>query len=129
MKIRHTSRDSFRQYAKQMHRYGFMKVYLGYRERSHRWIDFVPLTLMIVSFIAAVVVGPWWLILAIVPFSLLEAIVVVATHRCSPYVAMLTFPAWITKNVAWSVGVSHGILSLVTHPKRRRRLASTRLAQ
>ena len=129
MKVRHTSRDSFRQYSKQMYRYGFMKLYLGYRERSHRWIDFVPLTLMIVSIIAAVVVGQWWLILAILPFSLLEAIVVVASNRCTPYVALLTFPAWITKNVSWSVGVGHGILSLVTHPKLRRRLASTRLAQ
>jgi hypothetical protein len=129
MKVRHTSRDSFRQYARQMYRYGFMKLYLGYRERSHRWIDFVPLTLMIVSIIAAVVVGPWWLILAILPFSLLEAIVVVASNRCSPYVALLTFPAWITKNVSWSVGVGHGILSLVTHPTLRRRLASKRLAQ
>ena len=126
MKVKHTSRDSLTQYSKQMYLYGFMKLYLGYRERSYRWIDFVPLALLIASVIAAAVLGSWWILFAILPFSFLEALVVVIAHRCRPVIAMLTFPAWVTKNMSWSVGVGHGILSLAVRPEIRRQLRSKR---
>ena len=126
MKVYHRSRESFSQYAKQMYRYGFMKLYFGFCERSYRWIDFVPLFLMVLSVLASVAIGPWWIVLAIIPFSLIEALFVVAYHPCEPSIAMLIFPAWITKNIAWSVGVGHGILSLATNPETRRRLRAKR---
>lgn len=127
LEIRHTSRDTFGQYAKQMYRYGFMKAYFDYCSRTYRWIDFVPLALIVVSVLVGAITGQWWIALAIVPFSLLEALFVVAYRRCRPIVALLTFPAWMTKNIAWSVGISHGIASLIFQPGTRRRLRQKRL--
>lgn len=126
MQILHTSRDSFGQYAKQMYRYGFMKLYFDYCDRSYRWIDFVPLVLIVVSVPAGALIGPWWIALAIIPFSLLEALFVVAYQRCRPAIALLTFPSWMTKNVAWSAGIAHGIVSLAAHAKTRRWLRAKR---
>jgi hypothetical protein len=126
MKIHHSSRDSLRQYAKQMRRYGFMKLYFSYCERSYRSIDFVPLLLMVLSVLVSATIGPWWIALAIIPFSLIEALVVVAYHRCRPSIALLTFPAWITKNIAWSVGIGHGILALAINPDTRHWLRTKR---
>ena len=126
MQILHTSRDSFGKYAKQMYRYGFMKLYFDYCEQSYRWIDFVPLVLILVSVAVGVVIGQWWIAFSIVPFSLLEAVFVVAYQRCRPTVALLTFPAWLTKNVAWSAGIAHGMFSLATHSTTRRWLRAKR---
>jgi glycosyltransferase involved in cell wall biosynthesis len=128
MTIYHTSRDTFGQYGIQMHRYGLMKLYFGYAVGTHRWLDFVPLVLIIASIVAAVTVGPWWLVFSIVPFSLLEALFVVSYRRCRPSVAVLTFPAWMTKNLAWSAGVGHGIVNLAFQPRTRRRLRTKRSA-
>ena len=47
--IHRSSRDTFGQYGRQMYRYGAMKFQLGYAERSHRWLDFVPLGVMALS--------------------------------------------------------------------------------
>jgi hypothetical protein len=126
MRILHTSRDSFGAYAKQMYQYGFMKLYFDYCEGSYRWIDFVPLALMTVSVLVGLSVGPWWITLAIVPFSLLEALFVIVYQRCRLSVAPLTFPAWITKNVAWSAGIAHGAVSLALQPQKRRWLRTKR---
>lgn len=52
MKIRHYSRDTFRQYAMQMYRYGFMKQYFSFTSGCYRWLDFVPLALLVISGIA-----------------------------------------------------------------------------
>ena len=123
MRIYHTSRDSLSQYAKQMYRYGFMKLYFSFCARSYRSIDFLPLFLIGLSILAGVTIGPWWIVFAILPFSLIEALVVVTYHRCRPLVAILTFPAWVTKNIAWSLGVGHGIFSLAINPEARRSLA------
>jgi glycosyltransferase involved in cell wall biosynthesis len=73
MLIHHTSRDSFRQYAKQMYHYGFMKIYFGYREDAFRVWDFVPMGIIIASVIFAVGLGRWWILSAIFVFSLAES--------------------------------------------------------
>jgi glycosyltransferase involved in cell wall biosynthesis len=126
MKIFHTSRDTFAQYGKQMHRYGLMKLYFGYAEGMQRWLDFVPLALIIASIAVAVTVGPWWVAFSIVPFSLAEALFVIAYRRCRPSIALLTFPAWMTKNLAWTAGIAQGLLSLAFQPDTRRRLRAKR---
>jgi glycosyltransferase involved in cell wall biosynthesis len=126
MTIYHTSRDTFRQYGKQMHRYGLMKLFFGYAEGMQRWLDFVPLGLIIVSVGVAVTVGPWWVAFSIVPFSLLESVFVVAYRRCQPSIALLTFPAWMTKNLAWTAGIGQGLVNLAFQPETRRKLRSKR---
>ena len=67
-----------------MYRYGAMKVHFGYAERSYRWIDFVPLGVMVASVAAAVRFRRSSLALAIVPFSLVEATYVVTGHQKAP---------------------------------------------
>jgi glycosyltransferase involved in cell wall biosynthesis len=125
MQIFHTSRDSFRAYAQQMYRYGHMKMYFSFYERSYRFIDFIPLLVMLLSVVAAATTAaPWWVVLSIVPFSLAESLFVVAYRRCRPSIAVFTFPAWLTKNVAWSVGVGHGLFVLTIDRKTRRHLRS-----
>lgn len=124
--IHRTSRDTFTQYAGQMYRYGAMKVRLGYAERSHRWLDFVPLGVMAASATAAVGLRRPWLSLAIVPFSLAEAVYVVAVKRPRPVIAALTVPSWLVKNVAWSAGVTAEAASLAAKADKRRRLRATR---
>jgi cellulose synthase/poly-beta-1,6-N-acetylglucosamine synthase-like glycosyltransferase len=124
--IHRSSRDTFGQYAGQMYRYGSMKVRLGYAERSHRWLDFVPLGVMAASSAAAVGLRRPWLALAILPFSVAEAGYVVAVKRPRPAIAALTVPSWLTKNLAWSAGVVAGAAGLAAQPDLRRRLRSTR---
>ncbi len=126
MTIYRRSRDTFGQYARQMYRYGAMKVHFGYAERSHRWLDFVPLGVMATSVAAAVGFRRPWLALAIVPFSVVEATYVVAVKRPRPVIAALTVPSWLTKNVAWSLGVVAGAARLAAEPHTRRRLRATR---
>jgi cellulose synthase/poly-beta-1,6-N-acetylglucosamine synthase-like glycosyltransferase len=125
--IHRSSRDTFGAYASQMYRYGAMKVQLGYAERSHRWLDFVPLGVLGVSAAAAVALRRPWLALAIVPFSVAESAFVIAVKRPRPVIAALTVPSWLTKNVAWSAGVVAGFARLAAQPKVRRRLRATRL--
>lgn len=124
--IHRSSRDTFGQYGRQMYRYGAMKFQLGYAERSHRWLDFVPLGVMAASSAAAIGFRRPWLTLAIVPFSMAEAAFVVTVKRPRPVIAALTVPSWLTKNVAWSAGVVAGALRLVAEPENRRRLRSSR---
>jgi hypothetical protein len=38
----------------------------------------------------------------------------------------LTFPAWMTKNLAWTAGIAQGLLSLAFQPDTRRRLRAKR---
>jgi cellulose synthase/poly-beta-1,6-N-acetylglucosamine synthase-like glycosyltransferase len=124
--IHRSSRDTFGQYARQMYRYGAMKVQLGYAERSHRWLDFVPLGVMAVSSAAAIGFRRPWVALAIVPFSVAEAAFVVALKRPRPTIAALTVPSWLTKNVAWSAGVAAEAARLAAQPDTRRRLRASR---
>jgi cellulose synthase/poly-beta-1,6-N-acetylglucosamine synthase-like glycosyltransferase len=124
--IHRSSRDTFGQYASQMYRYGAMKVQLGYAERSHRWLDFVPLGVIGISAAAAVGLRRPWLALALLPFSIAESVFVVALKRPRPEIAALTVPSWLTKNVAWSAGVVVGFARLAAQPDTRRRLRATR---
>jgi len=126
MKIHHYSRETFRQYAKQMYRYGFMKQYVSFVSRSYRWLDFVPLALLVVSGLASLATGSWWLLLLALPFSLFEALFVIFYQRCPPRTAALTFPAWIVKNLSWSCGIGHGLVTLAVDGDTRRLLRSKR---
>ena len=47
MVMYHHSRETFTQYAKQMYRYGFMKLWFSFASRSFRWLDFVPIALLV----------------------------------------------------------------------------------
>jgi succinoglycan biosynthesis protein ExoA len=126
MKVRHFSRDTLSQYAKQMYRYGNMKQYFAYTTKSYRWIDFVPLVLILGGAVASLATWTWWPVLLILPFSLLESLFVVVYQRCSPWVAVLTFPAWLIKNVAWSCGTVRGLMTLGFDGKTRQMLRSKR---
>ncbi len=121
MKILHSSRESLREYARQMYRYGSAKLEVGYRFKSYRWLDFVPLGLVAGSVVVAATTGPWWIAFSILPFSLLEAIFTVVYGK-RPGLIALSFPAWLTKNVAWSAGIVSAAAKIVGSPRERVRL-------
>ena len=128
MRIRVYSRETFRQYARQMYRYGFMKQYFSFTARAYRWLDYVPLALLIGGGLAGVALRSWWPPLLTVPFSLLEALFVVCYQRCPATVAALTVPAWVVKNLSWSCGVAHGLVALAMDRDTRRLLHAKRPA-
>ncbi len=84
MVTHHASRGSLRAYARQMHAYGRAKARVGYRFNAYRWIDYFPLAMLIGGAAAAGALGSWWYLLALVPFSVLEAGYVIVHQRCSP---------------------------------------------
>lgn len=120
MAIYQHSRETFYQYAKQMYRYGFMKVWLSLALRSFRWLDFVPMALLAAGAVAALSLGTWWPLLLNLPFALAEATFVVCYQRCPPRIAALTFPAWLVKNVSWTIGMGHGLVALAIDGDTRR---------
>jgi glycosyltransferase involved in cell wall biosynthesis len=120
MRIQRHSRETFPGYARQMYRYGFMKQYFAFTARAYRWLDYVPLALLIGSGLAGVALQSWWPVLLIVLFSLLEALFVVSHQRCPAAVAVLTVPAWVVKNLSWSCGVAHGLVALAIDRDTRR---------
>ena len=124
MKIYHYSRETFNQYAKQMYRYGFMKSWFSFAARSFRWLDFVPLALLVGGGVVGLALRSWWPLLLNLPFALAEAIFVVCYQRCPPRIAALTFPAWLIKNLSWSYGISHGLVALAIDSNSRRVLRS-----
>jgi glycosyltransferase involved in cell wall biosynthesis len=126
MKIHHYSRETLSQYAKQMYRYGFMKQYVSFVSRSYRWMDFVPLALLVGGGLTSVATRSWWFLLATLPFSFLEALFVIFYQRCPARTAALTFPAWVVKNVSWSYGMGHGLVTLAVDRDTRRLLRSKR---
>lgn len=121
------SRDTFRQYAKQMYRYGIMKVWFSVASRSVRWLDFIPIALLLAGAGAALALGTWWPLLLNLPFALAEAVFVSCYQRCAPRIAALTFPAWIVKNVAWSVGICRGVVALAVDADTRRLMRGQRI--
>lgn len=126
MRIQVYSRETFRQYARQMYRYGFMKQHFSFTTRTYRWLDYVPLALLIGGGLAGVALQSWWPPLLTVPFSLLEALFVVCCQRCPGTVAALTMPAWVVKNLSWSCGVATGLVSLALDGDTRRLLQAKR---
>lgn len=124
MKVYHTSRESLGGYASQMYRYGSWRMWYGVRARDFRVIDFVPLVVIGGSALAAAVFKrPVWL-LGIVAFSFAESVFVVCYQRLSGAVGVLVFPAWLTKNVAWSIGVLRAFAILAMNGKFRREIAT-----
>jgi glycosyltransferase involved in cell wall biosynthesis len=126
MQIYRHSRETFREYARQMYRYGFMKQYFAFTARTYRWLDYVPLALLIGSGLTGIVLQSWWPLLLTVLFSLLETLFVVSYQRCPATVAVLSMPAWVVKNVSWSCGVVHGLVALAMDRDTRRLLQAKR---
>jgi glycosyltransferase involved in cell wall biosynthesis len=126
MRVQSYSRETFRQYAWQMYRYGFMKQYFSFTTRTYRWLDYVPLALLIGGGLTGVALQSWWPLLLTVPFSLLEALFVVCYQRCRATAAALTMPAWVVKNLSWSCGVAHGLVALAMNGDTRRLLRAKR---
>lgn len=114
------SRETFPQYARQMYRYGSMKVWFSFAVRSLRWLDFVPIALLVGGAAAAFRLGAWWPVLLNVPFAAAESVFVVCYLRCPPRIALLTFPAWLVKNAAWSTGIARGAVELALDGDARR---------
>ena len=128
MVVSHYSRPNFRQYAAQMHRYGFMKQRVCFMNGSYRWLDFVPLAVLAGGVAAALAASCWPLALLIVPFSLLEAGFVVCYQRCPAGAALLSGPAWVVKNLSWSSGLVLGLVTLAFDADTRRLLRAKRAA-
>ncbi len=128
MKINHFSRDTLGQYSVQMYRYGFMKQLFAFRSRSYRWLDFVPLILILCGVATSLAIWTWWPLTLVIVLSLLEAAFVIVYQRCPLRVAALTFPAWVVKNVTWTCGTCVGLVTLGLRADVRRSLRSKRIA-
>lgn len=126
MKVYQNSRNTLREYASQMYRYGIWKVYYGYVAKDFRFIDFVPLIIILLSIIGCFVVGSWWPIVALIGFSLLESLFVVIAKSKGLFVSFLTFPAWLVKNYAWTLGVIVGLFTLLSEKTLRTRFIQKR---
>jgi glycosyltransferase involved in cell wall biosynthesis len=120
------SRETFPQYAKQMYRYGFVKVWVSFAAQSFRWLDFIPLALLVGGVGASLALQTWWPLLLNLPFALAEAIFVICYQRCPARIAVLTFPAWLVKNLSWSTGISCGLVTLAVNTNARRVVRSQR---
>ena len=123
--VRRSGRDTF-QMPRQMHRYGAMELPLRLRRALPPLDRLRSLGRDGRLVVAAVRLRRPSLALAIVPFSVAEAIYVVVAKRPRPVIAALTVPSWLTKNVAWSLGVLAGAAKLAVEPETRRRLRATR---
>jgi glycosyltransferase involved in cell wall biosynthesis len=114
------SRTTFGQYARQMYRYGFMKVWVSFAAKSFRLLDVVPLALLLGGVGASLALLTWWPLLLNIPFALAEAVFVVCYQRCPARIALLTFPAWLVKNLSWSAGLGSGLVALAVNGDARR---------
>jgi glycosyltransferase involved in cell wall biosynthesis len=127
MVVQHFSRDSLGGYALQMYRYGRMKQLFSLSFRLHRPIDHAPTLVTALGLVSALATRHWWLVLAVVPFSALEAAFVVIYRRCRPHLFLLSWAAWMTKNVAWSAGMVRGLVDVGVHPPSRNLVRQKRL--
>lgn len=126
MVIYQNSRETLAQYGKQMYRYGFVKAWFSVAARSYRWLDFVPLALLLGGVGASLALWTWWPLLLNIPFALAEAIFVICFQRCPPRIALLTFPAWLVKNLSWSAGIACGLLALAVNADARHLMRAQR---
>ncbi len=129
MRVHHYSRDTFRGYARQMWRYGAMKHHYAVTSGRYRGVDYLPLALLLGSGLAAAVLETGWPLVTIVVLSGLEALFVLGYQRCPPRAALLSWPAWVVKNVAWSGGLAWAVAALAARPAARRRLRAKHPAQ
>ena len=125
MRINHQSRDNFKEYACQMFRYSQWKFYYGYKVKDYRFIDFIPLSIIILSIILSIIFGSLFPLLTILLFSFAESIFIIIYKRPSFIISILTFPAWLTKNVSWSVGLFSGIYIINTKKHFRDNIKKT----
>jgi len=119
MRVNHKSRDSLKEYARQMFRYGQWKFYYGYKLKDYRFIDFIPLSIIILSMILSILLKSLLPLLSIFLFSFAESVFVILSKHPSFIISILTFPAWLTKNIAWSLGLICGIYILITKKQFR----------
>ena len=103
-----------------------MKLWFSFASRSFRWLDFVPIALLVGGIGASLALRAWWPLLLNLPFALAEAIFVVFYQRCPVRIAALTFPAWLVKNLSWSTGIGCGLLALTVNANAQRLLRSKR---
>ena len=122
MLVHYSSRETFWAYAIQMYKYGLWKIYYGFTANDYRFVDFVPLTIMVLSGFVSLLLGTWIPLLSLVGFSLIESLFVIFVAGSRLVTALLFFPVWIVKNHAWSLGIVTGILSLCLNKKLRARL-------
>jgi glycosyltransferase involved in cell wall biosynthesis len=119
MIIHQHSRETFSEYARQMYRYGFMKVWFSFATRTFRLLDYVPMALLVGGAVASLALQTWWPMLLNIPFALAEALFVVCFQRCPMRIAALTFPAWLVKNLSWTVGMGSGLVTLAVNADSR----------
>jgi hypothetical protein len=128
LQIHQFSRAGLGGYARQMYRYGSAKQEFAWAFGTYRPLDYVPLALMLAGALGAALLGTWWPLLLIVPFSLAEAVFVVLYRRCSPRTWLPVLAAWLVKNVSWSAGVAASAARLAVDAGLRRRLRVKRSA-
>jgi glycosyltransferase involved in cell wall biosynthesis/peptidoglycan/xylan/chitin deacetylase (PgdA/CDA1 family) len=126
MHVNQRSRESLTSYATQMYRYGTWKMYYSFVSQDYRYIDFVPLIIGLGSFLVALFTQSWLPLLALPVLSLVEALFISLIVREGFLVSLLSFPAWIIKNLAWSAGVAIGIYTFAMNWKFRQRFESKR---
>ncbi len=117
MRVRHESRSTIRRYRNQMYKYGIWKIFYGYRFKSYRLIDFVPIIVATVSIPLS-----FWHPLFLITFPLFciaETAFIILIRRPPINLFGMILLAWIIKNTAWSVGVLKAVYSLMSDQSLR----------
>jgi len=117
--VHHQSRGSLRRYYNQMYKYSIWKLYFEYRTGHISWIDFVPMTIFIVSVAIAIATGLLWALLLYPAFCAAEAVFIVIYRRPAPKYIPRVFAAWFIKNTAWSLGAIKGLYKLLADSQLR----------
>ena len=126
MLVYYSSRETLKNYAVQMYKYGLWKIYYGFTAKDYRPIDFIPLAIKILSILAAIIFTSWVPLLALLIFSFFESLFVILVTRHGVTTSLLIFPVWLTKNYAWSFGVAIGVVTLITNKELRSRFSKKR---
>lgn len=117
MKIHHTTRDTPRQYAKQMYLYGKWKLFYSYYTRTFRLVDFVPLVTGMFFLMLSLVRPVFGLGILLLPLA--QTFVTAFTVSLKPTLFLASLMAWCIKNVMWSIGIVVGLYELATSAKMR----------
>lgn len=112
MQIYHSSRTSLKEYASQMYHYGLWKFYYEFATNDYRFIDFIPLAVILLSVLFCILFGSWFPISLFFLFSFAESVFVVLMPPRKPAMLLFSFPAWLVKNFFWSMGIVSGLINL-----------------
>jgi len=113
------SKNSWAAYSKQMYQYAKWKLFYEYKTKKYAFVDFVPLSIIILSLIISIILIDFWILLSIIVFSLAEAIFVDIYRRPTLSASLLTFPAWLVKNISWSLGILNAFYTLIFNKRFR----------